>query len=55
MKYNYDYPKVEVTLLSAEGLICDSGAGTEDFGKGTGIGDDMFDSMKPSDLFNFNF
>ena len=55
MKYLYEHPVIEAVRVSGEGFICDSGAGTEDFGKGTGIGNDIFDSAKPSDLFNFNF
>ncbi|MBO4571985.1 MAG: hypothetical protein J5699_08680 [Bacteroidales bacterium] len=55
MKHFYENPQAEVTLLAGEGFICDSNSGTEDFGKGTGVGNDIFDSMKPSDLFNFKF
>lgn len=49
MKRSYQNPQVEVTLLSGEGLLCDSGAGTEDFGKGTGVGNDIFDALNPFD------
>ena len=55
MKHHYINPQIEVMRLSGEGIICDSNSGTEDFGKGTGVGNDIFDSMKPSDLFNFKF
>jgi len=53
MKQHYIIPQAEVTLLAGEGFICDSGAGTEDFGKGTGVGNDIFDALKPFDSFNF--
>ncbi len=54
MKHSYQNPQVEVTLLTGEGLLCDSGAGTEDFGKGTGVGNDIFDALKPfGSSFNF--
>ncbi|MBQ7575680.1 MAG: hypothetical protein IJT26_04020 [Bacteroidales bacterium] len=53
MKHTYKKPLAEVTTLLGEGLLCDSGAGTEDFGKGTGVGNDIFDALKPFDTFNF--
>ncbi len=49
MKQIYKYPQAEVTLLAGEGFICDSGAGTEDFGQGTGVGNDIFDALRPFD------
>ena len=43
----YSKPVADSVVLSGEGLFCDSGAGTEDFGKTPGIGNDIFDSIKP--------
>lgn len=47
MKRFYENPQVEVAQMYGENVICGSGTGTEDFGKGTPIGNGIFDALKP--------
>ena len=47
MKRFYETPQVEVARMYEENVICGSGTTTEDFGKGSPIGGDIFESNKP--------
>ena len=47
MKRFYENPQVEVARMYEENIICASGSSTEDFGKGTGVGTELFDLLKP--------
>ena len=47
MKRLYENPQVEVAQMYEENVICGSGSGTEDFGKGGAIPGTIFDAIKP--------